>query len=49
MIYAFAFYWVCAGLANFNMTPGAHWLSFILSLAFGGIAIPVRIMAKLAA
>ncbi len=46
-----AFYWLCAGLANHRMPQmsAGHWaLDLTLSLMFGGVAIPVRILAKLA-
>jgi hypothetical protein len=47
-----AIYWIIAGLASFRL-DGALDISFvprlITSLMFGGIAIPVRILAKLAA
>lgn len=53
MTYALCFYWLCAGLANHRLDRVAAqvvWapLDFVLSLAFGGIAIPVRILSKLA-
>lgn len=47
MIWAIVFYWVCAGLASFQigMVEGRenYWM-----ILFGGVAIPVRILSKLA-
>lgn len=52
MNYWVAFYWLCAGLAAMQLQyePGLHFLiRLILSLIFGGVFIPVRILQKLAA
>ena len=52
MIWAIGFYWFCAGLAAMQLQyePGLHFLIRLsLSLIFGGVFIPVRILQKLAA
>lgn len=51
MIYWIGFYWLCAGLASFNLDKMFHGraaASFGFSMLLGGVAIPARILAKLA-
>jgi hypothetical protein len=49
--YWIAFYWLCAGLASYRidaMTGVRGLVSLVFSLLLGGVAIPVRILTKLA-
>lgn len=49
--YYIAFYWLCAGMANYRVARTDGWalVEFPVALIFGGIAVPVRILSKLAA
>jgi hypothetical protein len=47
MSYWIAFYWVCAGIANFQLAAIEGRSPFIAFLV-GGLVLPARLMAKLA-